>query len=460
MVGCTTESAPSPSATGASDGLAPDAVSVDFYGDGKVAAACSGTLLSSNVVLTSAHCAAGSKGARVHTAAGQASEVAKVMLYDWGTTQDHAQEHDLALLVLRTPMSAARYATVSSGPCVGCVATAHGRAGAAASKRIAIEPTAPVGRPFSLRFQREPEGAVAGGAVTGPDGSLIGVYAGRGARTGQGYVTRLDMAEVQIWLRSVVESRGGHFQSTSPLSPLGSVKVQNTGTGGGGGTGSSTTGGDGTGEGTATTDGSDEPGAPEEGVGDPGTSPDTSAEPAGGETPGPYGGEEGEKPGSDPPDGYKREVGPNSWVSSRPGDPALAREAEYAKKFPDATVVSTHGEVGRMVDTPSADTLKMLTMGKDGPMIVGACYAGAKDGDGNRVTGQLADAAGVSRDKTYGCTGTSVTPTGAGSMYCDGNWVDGNGKTITDEQRGKYNLKNCVITTRDSNGNWKKYSCN
>ncbi len=449
LAGCSSEVQRS-GASGANDGSAPDAVSVDFYAGGKVSAACAGTMLSDNVVLTSAHCADGSKGARVRIG-GQTADVAKVMTYDWGTSHDRSQEHDLALLVLRTPVSASHYATVSTNACLGCNAVAHGRT---ASGKQQLEATSPVGRPFSLRTKGEPQGATVGGAVTGPDGALIGVYAGRGKTSSQGYVTRVDMAEVQIWMQGVVAAKGGKLQGTSGTPLVGSVKVQNTGVTGGG---DGTTGGDPTSD--TAGDGSDKPGAPEEDVGGPDAGGEPTDTPDGGE-PTEYGGDtQDDKPGTDPPDGYRRTTGTNFWVSSRPGDPALARESQYAMNFPNATVVSTHGAPGRMIDTPDAATLRMLAMGRMGPMIVGACYAGATDGDGNRVTSSLADAAGVDRANTYGCSGTSATPAGANQMYCDGQWVDGNGRAITNAQRGTYNLRNCTIRTRNSSGGWVDYTC-
>src|SRR4051812_24201771 len=42
-----------------------DAVAVNVYKGGALSATCSGTLLSSHVVMTSAHCAAGADGIRV-----------------------------------------------------------------------------------------------------------------------------------------------------------------------------------------------------------------------------------------------------------------------------------------------------------------------------------------------------------------------------------------------------------
>lgn len=301
----------------------------------------------------------------------------------------------------------------------------------------------------------EPQGATAGGAVTGPDGALIGVYAGRGKSSTQGYVTRVDMPEVQIWMQSVVARKGGKLQSTAGAPLVGTLKVQNTG--GTGDTGG-TTGGDPT-SGDAVNDGSDQPGAPQEDI----DSPDGGDDATDGGEPGEYGGNddgESDKPATDPPDGYRRTTGTNYWVSSRPGDAALARESQYAMNYPNATIVSTHGAPGQMIDTPDAATLRMLAMGRMGPMIVGACYAGARDDDGNRVTGALADSAGVDRANTYGCTGPSVTPSGANSMYCDGQWVDGNGREITNEQRRTYGLGNCVIHRRSSSGGWVDYTCN
>ncbi len=413
---------------------AADAVTIDFYGGGH-AQSCSGTLLSPNVVLTSARCAAGSKAARViaPNAGGAASTVAKVYTYDWGTRPNHAEEHDLALLSLRTPIHASHYATVTADAPTGAV-TAFGRAAGSVVKThtVSLESAAPAGRAYGLRLSGDAQAATLGGGVVRSDGALVGVYAGAGDSSGKGYATRLDKHEIQIWLRTMVWAKGNELSSTSPtLASLkgGAVNLENTG---------NTT--DPSADPTDDVNGI-EPGTPEEGL-DPAP---TGDETDGGESD-PYGDDTNTRPGSDPPPGFRRNVGTNFWVSGEPGDSALAREHLYAEMHPEAAVISTHGAPGRMADTPDTATLRMVTMGRS-PVIAGACFSGAADGDGNRVAADLADRAGVDRSQVYGCTGESATPTNAASMNCFGSWVDGNGRAVSDAQRTAYGLRNCPSGT-------------
>ena len=252
----------------------PSAVTVDFYSGANVSAACAGTLISANVVLTAAHCADNSVSARVRAPAaggssGQTSEATDVLRYDWGRAIDHSQEHDVALVVLRTPITLPTYPTVSGGACLGCSAVVYGRAGALTTKSGAFEIAnqSPVGRPFALQFKGTPAGAVGGGGVFAGDGTLVGVYMGQGTSTSNGYVARFDLNDVQIWLSSVVSQNGGAMETTSPEIPLGSIKAQSVkilSTGGGTGGASAT---------NSNTDGSNDAGDPSENIGDSGSDP-------------------------------------------------------------------------------------------------------------------------------------------------------------------------------------------
>jgi len=91
-------------------------------------------------------------------------------------------------------------------------------------------------------------------------------------------------------------------------------------------------------------------------------------------------------------------------------------------------------------------------------MIVHSCFAGAPDSSGKTNAERLADSASFPRDRTWGCTGESASVSSS-SMYCDGNWVDGNGKSVSADQISKYGLKNCKVTARNSAGAWTQYNC-
>ncbi len=460
-VGCGSSGSSSSSPTDNKVHAAPstDAVTVDFFAGGKVSAACSGTMLSSNVVLTAAHCADNSESARVRAPNGKgaASDVAQVLRYDWGQAASHAQEHDLALLVLRTPIEAAPFATVAAGACPGCNAVAFGRAGQTTTKSgvLALDTQTPTGRPFALRFTGAPAGAVGGGGVKSQDGTLVGVFMGRGATSTDGYVARIDMAEIQIWMASVVGANGSVLATTAGQPPVGSVKaasvrVLNTG-GGSGGTGGATGNGP-----DDTSDGSNDTSDPAEDVGDESTNPDGS----GGDQTNPDGFDnKTQTPTAKPPAGQARIKGDNYWFSSTPNDPAFKNDIDYAKAHTDATLVGAHGAPGYMTDIPDNMTMKALTMGKTGPLIVDSCYAGAKDKAGGiSNAAELADNAGIPRSNSYGCSGEESTPSSS-TLYCDGTWTDGNGKAVSDAQRTKYGMKNCKVSARNSKGAWTKYAC-
>jgi hypothetical protein len=468
-VGCSA----SPQSQAEHPAAAPDAVTVDFYGASGVSAHCAGTLLSSNVVLTAAHCAEGSRSARVRApdAGGQTSEVSDVLRYDWGQAQDHTQEHDLALVVLRTPIQTNAFATANADACAGCSAVAFGRNGAVTTKSdlLELDTKSPAGRPFALRFSGSPGGAVGGGAVKAANGSLIGVYMGKGATSSDGYVARIDMAEIQIWMASVISDNGGMLLSTAPQAPVGSVKTSNVqilNTGSGTGSGSSAS-GSGTGGGTSgsggdgvgpnsDSDGSNNPSNPDENVQDGAASANDGETPDG--EPGPYD-PKTQKATKLPPDGQSRTMGNNYWFSADPDDVAFNRDIDYANKHSDATLVGAHGTPGHMTDIPDGKTLKSLTNGKDGPLIVDSCYAGAKGDDGTKSNAaELADNAGLPRSNSYGCVGEETTPN-SNTLNCDGGWVDGNGNAVSDSQRQKYGMKNCTVTARNSKGQWIKFSC-
>jgi hypothetical protein len=158
------------------------------------------------------------------------------------------------------------------------------------------------------------------------------------------------------------------------------------------------------------------------------------------------------------PDGQQRKTGDNYWYSAKPGDAAYSQFEPYANAHKDASLVGAHGCEGCMTDVPDSMTLMNITKGKTGPLIMASCDAGAKGPSGDSNAGLIADSAGIPRTNSYGCTGSSAS-VDSSQMYCDGSWVDGNGNAVTSAQRGKYGLKNCTITQRNSSGGWVKYNC-
>jgi hypothetical protein len=460
VTGCGAPSSSSSSRPHGSASNLPDDVTVDFFAGGKLSAACTGTLLSPNVVLTAAHCADGSKGARVTapSVGGARAEVSEILKYDWGTRKSHGGEHDLALLVLRTPIHAASYATVDTNACRGCNVFAYGRQsdGIRVSAVTALETRAPQGHPFALRFSNDASGAGDGGAVRSSSGSIVGVFSGRGASSGRGYLARVDTPNVQLWLRAAVSANGGSMSivtaqgGSGASAPTNFIHTKNTGGVSSGNQGSST----GEDQPSDDSDIPDEDVTPSE---DPSPTPDSETD---------------DKPPSDydaqsklttasvdgkAPDGNVRTQGDNYWFSNKPNDPAFENDKAYADGHPDATLVGAHGAPGEMEDAPDAATMKSLTNGKDGPLVVDSCFAGAKPDQGDSNAAALADMAGVDRSQAYGCTGEEFTPDD-GTLGCAGSWVDGNGDPVPENVRGQYNMQNCD-PTRDEDGNITDVSC-
>jgi hypothetical protein len=199
----------------------PASVVIDFYGAQGKTAACSGTLLSADVVLTSAHCAVGTRGARVTApdAGGITSTVDRVFPYGWRPGRDPRTQYDLALLSLKSPIRLASYPAVQREPCDGCAVVALYRSREGGKVGVDVRETAEMrvappsaDHPTTL-FMPTGTGD-SGGAVirTGPQrdkaGLIIGVTVGDGQTSGGGYLARLDNPDVQRWIRDIVYSVG------------------------------------------------------------------------------------------------------------------------------------------------------------------------------------------------------------------------------------------------------------
>jgi len=225
---------------------------------------CSGSLLAPTVVLTAGHCVHGFDSWTVTApfAGDQTSISRSGVTYDWNTDSDHVDPnaHDVAIVILDTPITIASYPTVAASPLadgssvVNVGRINNGQLSSKAlykSKPLAVKSAESAGYPFDYMGSEIIEHGDSGGPVFIP-GSHTVVAVNSGGGEGTEILARVDL--VHDWILKQIPSNG------------------DTGTGGGQGgsdpgTGTSTGGGQGgsdpgTGTGASTSGGSD-PGDPD-----------------------------------------------------------------------------------------------------------------------------------------------------------------------------------------------------
>jgi secreted trypsin-like serine protease len=100
----------------------PEAVTVDAYQAGTLEAYCSGSLVAPYVVLTAGHCVDGFDAWQIRApyagANGASAESSKGLMLDWAGNGDTLTPtaHDVALIVLSTPVTLAAYPVLATTP--------------------------------------------------------------------------------------------------------------------------------------------------------------------------------------------------------------------------------------------------------------------------------------------------------------------------------------------------------
>lgn len=203
---------------------------------------CSGSLIAPTVVLTAGHCVHGFNSWTVTApfAGGQTSVTTSATTYDWNSGAENVDPntHDVALVLLDTPINIAAYPTVATaGIADGTKIVNVGRINNGQlsntalymSKPLAVSSASSVGYPFDYKANEIIEHGDSGGPVFLPGThKLVAVNSGGGG--GTEILARVDL--LHDWIAQQVASHGG---SGSGSGSGGGQGGSDPGTGSGGG---------------------------------------------------------------------------------------------------------------------------------------------------------------------------------------------------------------------------------
>ena len=180
---------------------------------------CSGALVAPNVVITAGHCVHGFASWTVTApfANGQTSYSTTATTYDWNSGSDNLDPnaHDVALVLLDTPITIASYPTIASGPVasgsnvvnVGRINNGHLSYSALyKSKPLPVTSASSVGYPFDYKAKEVIEPGDSGGPVYVPGThKLVAVNSGGGG--GTEIMARVDL--VHNWIVNTIAAHSG-----------------------------------------------------------------------------------------------------------------------------------------------------------------------------------------------------------------------------------------------------------
>ncbi len=204
---------------------------------------CSGSLIAPNVVITAGHCVHGFDSWTVTApfANGQTSVTTKATTFDWSSGADNVDPntHDVALVLLDTPINVASYPTIASAPLadgskvVNVGRINNGQLSNTAlykSKPLPVTSASSAGYPFDYQASEVIEHGDSGGPVFAPGThTLVAVNSGGGG--GTEILARVDL--LHSWILQQIAAHGGSGSGGQGGSDSGSSSTSSSSSGGG-----------------------------------------------------------------------------------------------------------------------------------------------------------------------------------------------------------------------------------